>query len=59
VTTRLLSFAVLLATLACAGCGDDDLALCRDCGTPVPTVTPTATAASPTPTTTASPQPVP
>jgi hypothetical protein len=54
--TRLLSLAVLLATLACAGCGDDDLALCRDCEKP--TTTPTVTS-TPTPTTTASPQPVP
>jgi hypothetical protein len=53
---RLLPLAALLATLACAGCGDDDLELCKGCAQP--TVTPTLTA-TPTPSATPSPEPVP
>jgi len=44
----LVALVLLIGTVALAGCGDDDLALCRDC----PTATPDAT---PTPTVTATP----
>ena len=47
---RVLLAAMLLGgTLAAAGCGGDNLALCDGCGTPVPTVTPTSTAPTVTP----------
>jgi hypothetical protein len=53
----LLATMLLGVTLAVAGCGGDNFALCDGCGKPTPTVTPTSTATTPSPTVSVTPTP--